>query len=227
MVEVENLKESILLDTRDHAHVALSIRGSGILTKALIGRLGGYEEAQRTAIDFAYRVVRAIGLSFADGERLPTPQILVDAADAVITDPLASLTCTTWKWLAEGIEVCSIGANTVLLFQENTIRQLIAPHTVYELLKSQGGPLPSLHLGSAHVPLKALGLKKHSQIGTVEDIRVAVVPLYPTSTLAVIEEPCLAEEIVEQQVPRQDLASFIESWDGLAKKLRTSVLISF
>lgn len=225
MIEDVNLREHILLDTNVSLHVALSVRGSGILAKALAGKYDGRLQERAMLLAFAYRVVSSIGLLPAD-ERQPTPQILVDAADTVIADQEASLTCTTWKWLPEGMELCSIGANTVLVSDGTMIRQVIAPQTAYELLKSQGEPLPSRSLPSAHIAVKALGPKLHPLSGTVEDVRVAIVPFSSRSTIAIVEDVQVAQDILKQQVSGSELPSFIQTWDQKAKKVATSVLIS-
>ena len=133
------LTEKIILDTYSRPHVALSIGGCGILTEAMTwrdGYGGGHDEnhvrSRSFALAFAHRVLCEIGLPPAH-EQIPTPQILVDAAVALNdgTTHLA-LTCTTWQALPEGVEICSVGASTVLVLERETIRKVIAPHTHYE-----------------------------------------------------------------------------------------------
>jgi hypothetical protein len=220
------LVEKIILETRSgRAWVALSIGGCGILAYANIGRhLRGHQEERSIALTFASSVLYALEASSVDS-RPSTPQILANTADAVIDEPEhVSLVCTTWKCLPGGIELCSIGANTVLAFEGETIRQIIAPDTVCELLKSQGKP--SVHGPTTHIAMKALGSKKNSGSATSEDVRVAVVPLLPTTIIAVIGHVQLAEDIIAEHVPGHKLSSFIEAWDREAKKARTSILLS-
>jgi hypothetical protein len=220
------LVEKIVLQTHHNVWAAFSIRGCGILTRAMIGKHDGdHMETRRTALAFAYQVVRAIGLCFGD-ERVPTPQILIDAADVAIEDTKrAGLMCTTWQYLPEGVEICSVGSNTVLIYEENTIRKAIAPHTIHELLQSQGIQIQEYESKGGLVT-HMLGSQKNSKSCRVDDVRVALVPLLPTTTIAIIANWRLAEDILRYAVPRNELSSFIESWDVFAVKQRTSVLIS-
>lgn len=126
MDESAILTEHILLDVHLSTYIAMSLRGTGILAKALVGRHERRAEERRTALAFATQVIQAFSVPSAT-EQPSTPQILVEAADAVITDPLSLLTCTSWRWLPEGMEICSIGANCVLLCQGGTTRLIIAP----------------------------------------------------------------------------------------------------
>jgi len=178
------------------------------------------------SVDFpgfsAHRVLCEIGLSLAH-ERIPTPQILVDAA-AALNDGTThvDLLCTTWQCLSEEVEICSVGSSTVLAFEEDTIQKVIAPHNINELLRSQGKE----YHPRGGITTHALGSKNNQGSCSVDDVRVARVPLSPTTTIAVIEHWRLAEDIIQQRVLRNELSSFIESWDLLAKRVRTSVLIS-
>lgn len=215
--------ERIVLETRSPRWVALSVGCGGILTRALIGRHAKkYRESEGVALAFASSVVQEVGCSFSPNQR-STPQILIDAADGVIDDPEhVALLCTTWKYLPERVEICSVGSNFVLVFEEDTIREAFIPHTVNELLKSQGQIPDSSHrMQLTH----ALGSKRSEKSCHMDDVRVALISLLPTTTIAVIGEPLLAEAILKRSVPRNQLSSFIESWD-LRRKRRTSVLIS-
>jgi hypothetical protein len=136
------------------------------------------------------------------------------------------LTCTTWQSLPEGVEICSVGANTVLVFEGNTIRKVIAPHTHYERLQSQGCQIPSPSTSLRAITTHVLGAKNSNGSCNTEDVRVAVIPLLPTTTIAIIGNFQIADDIIQQHVSRNNLSSFIKSWDRWAKKVRTSVLIS-
>jgi hypothetical protein len=221
------LVERIILEIRSRPWVALSNGGCGVLAHALIGRtleLAGYDEGYRGArsfgLAFAHRVVSAMAMSPAQ-QRVPTPQILVDTVEAVKADlALLSVLCTTWRSTTEGIEICSVGANSVLLFEEGeAIREVISRHTYNELWRLQGSAQRSLVMGE--IPLCLLGANC-----SVEDVRVALVPLLPTRTIAVIQKRQLAEALMEHSVSREDLPSFIEAWKPQGKRIRTSVLIS-
>lgn len=217
------LVEKIIVDTHSRAWIALSMGGCGILAHALIGRhLREGREDRSIALEFAYHVLHSIGFSFSP-ERVITPQILIDAADAVIRDSEhVGFICTTWQCLSENVEICSVGSCTVLAFEEDTIQKVIAPHNVNELLRSQGKE----YHPSGGIVTRVLGSKNNKNSCSVDDVRVARVPLSPTTTIAVIEHWRLAEDIIQQRVLRNELSSFIESWDLLAKRVRTSVLIS-
>jgi hypothetical protein len=101
--------EKIILETRQSGWAAFSIGGCGILTRALVGRhQKEYWESRRIALTFAHRVVQAVGFSLPH-DRVPTPQILAEAADAVIDDPEhVFFLATTWQYLPEGVEICSV-----------------------------------------------------------------------------------------------------------------------
>jgi hypothetical protein len=142
-------------------------------------------------------------------------------AAEVIDDPEhVDLICTTWQSVPEAVEICSIGTTSVLVFEGDTIREVITPHSVKELLRSQG---IEMHGPQGRLPTRVLGGKNSC---SVEDVRVALVPLLPTTTIAVIEDRRLADDLLQHAVPRNELASFIESWDPPGKRIRTSVLIS-
>ncbi|GHO49746.1 hypothetical protein [Ktedonospora formicarum] len=159
-------------------------------------------------------------------ENLSLPQILLDAADEVIEDPeYMFLLGTTWRYVPEGVEICSVGAATVLVFEQETLEEVITPHTVTEWLKRQGH--------SIHTPLfmnqvtHMLGSRKSQKSCHVEDIRMALVPLLPTTTIAIIAEQLLVEAIQEHRIPRHELSSFIEAWSPPGVMRTTSVLISW
>src|SRR6185437_5885479 len=175
------LVEKIILETQPTAvWVALSSGGCGILTRAMVGRHDeDFRETRSTGLEFAHGVVQAI--SFAPSpHRVSTPQILVDAADAVIDDPEhVCLLATTWQYLPEGVEICSVGANSVLVFEENLFREVIIPHSATEFLRSQGHQVRDWH---GMLATHALGGKNGCR---VDDVRVARVPFSPTTTIAI------------------------------------------
>jgi hypothetical protein len=226
--EPRELVEKILLETRPIPWVALSMGGCGILTRALLWRDsygGGHDEhymgARSSALTFAHRVLSAIGLS-APHEQGFTPQILVDAATALNDGPThVALYCTTWQCVPEGLEICSVGSNSVLLFEESGIQEVIVPHSINTLLQSQGRGQVSDSRG--RIATHALG-------GThgcgVDEVRVARIPFVSTTTIAIIEDRRLVDAIIERVVPRDELPSFIEAWTPSGKRIRTSVLIS-
>jgi|SRR5579885_1874522 hypothetical protein len=221
------LTETIILETQEPQWVVFSIGGCGILVRAMIGRHEAkYQESQGVALAFAYHVMQAIGLSPLQ-ERASTPQILVEAADAVINDPEhMALLCTTWQRVPEGVEICSVGSNSVLVFEKDTVREAITPHTINELLRRQGKvPSPIHRMHVTHV----LGSRKYQDSCRVEDVRVALIPLLSTTTIAITEEPLLADALLEHPIPRNELFSFVEKWEyppGRLAKRKTSVLIS-
>jgi hypothetical protein len=218
----EELVEKIILETPPSRWVAFSIGGCGILAHALIGRHETrYRESQSIALEFAHLVVHAAGFS-ASHDHVSMPQVLIDAADAVIDDPEhVVLLCTTWQSLPGGVEICSVGSNSVLAFERNIIREVIAPHTVNELLRSQGQtPDPRHRMQVTHV----LGSKKSKKSCRIDDVRVAFVPWRSATAIAIIEERLIADAILEHAVPEGKLSSFIEAWKPPGK--RTSVLIS-
>ncbi len=221
------LVEKIIVDTHSRAWIALSIGGCGILARAFIGRhLREEREDRSLALEFAYHVLHAIGFSFSH-ERVITPQILVDVADVVIRDPEhVGFICTTWQCLPEKVEICSVGSCTVLAFEGDTIQKVIAPHNVNELLQSQGTQLQMHESVRGGIVTHVLGSKSNKGSCSVDDVKVARIPLLPTTTIAMIEHWQLAEDIMQRAVPANELLSFIESWDLLAKRVRTSVLIS-
>ncbi|HEU5376784.1 MAG TPA: hypothetical protein VFV38_15215 [Ktedonobacteraceae bacterium] len=215
--------EKIFLETRPPECVALSIGGCGILTRALVGRHAmRYRESQSIALAFAHVVVQALGFS-PSSERLSTPQILVDAADAVIDDPEhVFLLGTAWRYQPEGVEICSVGSNSVLVFEQDTVREVIVPHTINELLKRRGQePEPKSRMQVTHV----LGSKRGQESCHTNDVRVALIPWLPTTMIAVIEERLLADAILEGTIPRNQLSSYIEMWEPPQRK--TSILISW
>lgn len=218
--------EKIFLNTPPRGWVALSIGGCGVLARTLMGRhQEEYLETQRIAMAFASWVLEAVGCS--SDQALSTPQILVEAADAVIEDPKdVSLLCTAWRYLPEEVEICSVGSNEVLVFEQESVRKALTSHSVNELLRSWGqGPQPRHRMQVTY----ALGSRKNEKSCHAEDVRVARIPLLPTTTIVVTEEPLMADALLEHPVPRSELFSFIEAWEyppGRPAKRKTSVLIS-
>lgn len=219
------LIEKVVLDTRRNVWVALSMRGCGILAQATVGKPDGdFIETRRIALAFAHQVIQSVGLS-PDHERVPTPQVLIDAADrAINSSETVQVICTTWQALPEGIKICSVGSNSVLIFEGDVIKQTIAPHNFNELLRSQGTQVDER--GRGGIVTHALGARNNKNSCSIDDVRVTSIPLLPITTIAVIAEWRLARDIIQSAVPRNELSSFIDAWDGLAKRARTSVLIS-
>lgn len=218
--------EKIFLTTPPRGWITLSIGGCSILARTLMGRhQEEYMETQKIAMTFACRVIEVVGCSPA--QQLSTPQILVDTADMVIEDPKdVSLLCTVWRYLLGEVEICSVGSNEVLVFEQESVRKAFTSHSINELLRSQGQvPQPRHRLQVTH----ALGSRKNQKSCYVDDVRVARIPLLPTTTIAILEEPLLADALREHSVPRNELFSFIEAWEyppGRAARRKTSVLIS-
>jgi len=206
--------------------IALSIGGCGILARTLMGRhQEEYLETQRIAMMFAHRVIEAVGFSL--DQELSIPQILVDAADAVIEDPKdVSLLCAIWHCLSEEVEICSVGSNEVLVSEQESVRKAFTSHSVNELVRSWGQvPQPTHRMQVTH----ALGARKNQKSCHVDDVRVARIPLLPTTTIMITEEPLLANALLERPAPRNELFSFIKAWEyppGHPAKRKTSVLIS-
>jgi hypothetical protein len=219
------LVEKIILETRSgRAWIALSIGGCGILAHAGIGRhLREHQEERSIALKFTSRVLHALGDSPAN-ERLSTPQILVDTAVAVIDDPQhVGLFCATWQCMPEGVEICSVGTSSVLVFEgDDAIQEAIDPHSVNTFLRNKGLSIDPVRGG--RIPTHALGGPNSC---TVDDVRVTHVPFLPTTTIAIIEDRRLADNIMQTAVPRNELPSFIEAWAPPGKRIRTSVLISW
>lgn len=217
--------EKIILETRIGVWVALSVGGCGILARAKVGRHDEeYRESRSIALAFAHRVVHTIGLSRPQS-RVPTPQILIDAADEVISDAeLTALLCTTWQYVSDTIEICSVGSNSVLVFEGNTIEEVVTAHTINELLRSQGAQGDTSIRG--RIVTHTLGAKNSKQSCRIDDVRVAHIPLLPTTTIAIIEDRRLADAILNRAVPGNELFSFIESWKPQGTRIRTSVLLS-
>jgi hypothetical protein len=216
--------EKIILATQQPGWVAFSIGGCGILTCALVGRhQKEYQESQRIALAFAYHVVQAVSFSLLHNP-VSTPQILVDAADTVIDDPEhVFLIGTTWQYLSGEVEICSVGSNSVLVFEGQTIREVIAPQNVSELLRKQG-QMPDLKY--RYQVTHVLGSRKSKKSCLTNDIRITRIPLLPNTTLAVVVNRLLVEAMMEQAIPGSELFSFIEKWNPPGKKRSTSVLIS-
>lgn len=220
--------EKILLETRPTPWVALSIGGCGILTRALAWRDsygGGHDEyymrARSFAFAFAHDVMSAIGLS-APHEQHPTPQVLVEAATA-LNDGLThvALYCTTWQWVPAGLEICSVGSNSVLIFEDSNIREVVVPNSINALLQRQGHD--QVHDSRGQIATHALG-GPHGC--SVDEVSIARIPFAPTTTIAIIQDRRLVDAIRERSVPRDALPSFIEAWAPSGKRIRTSVLIS-
>ncbi|GHO56435.1 hypothetical protein [Ktedonobacter robiniae] len=151
--------EKMILECRPTVWVALSIGGCGILTRAIVGKHDeDFTEARRTGMTFAHRVIEAIGFA-SSPHRVSTPQILVDTADAVINDPKhVCLVGTTWQCLPEGVEICSVGTNSVLVFEGDIFREVIIPHSATEFLRSQGHQVDDLRYGM--IGTHALGAQR-------------------------------------------------------------------
>ncbi len=218
--------EKILLESPHFKWTALSIGSCGILARALVGRHAReYRESQKITLAFAHQVTQALGFAPVP-ERVSTQQILVDAADAVIDDSEhVMVLCTTWEYIPEGVEICSVGSNSVLVSEQEMVREALMPHTVNDLLRSQGQvPDPRHRLQITH----ALGSRKNEKSCRMEDVRVARIPLLPTTTIAVLEDPLLAEALVAHPVPGNEIWSFLEQWSPPEMRIRTriGVLIS-
>ncbi|GHO61286.1 hypothetical protein KSC_001780 [Ktedonobacter sp. SOSP1-52] len=214
--------EKMILERRPTVWVALSSGGCGILTRAMVGKHDeDFTEARHTGLAFAYRVIEAIGFA-SSPNRVSTSQILVDTADTVINDPEhVCLVGTTWQCLPEGVEICSVGTTSVLVFEGDIFREVIIPHSATEFLRSQGHQVNDSRYGM--IDTHALGGTKGC---SVDNVRVARVPLFPTTTIAIIQDRRLANTIMQLAVPRNELPSFIEAWAPPGKQNRTSVLIS-
>lgn len=220
--------EKIFLNTPPRGWVVLSIGGCGILARTLMGRhQEEYLETQGVAMMFAHRVIEAVGFSL--DQELSIPQILVDMADAVIEDPKdVSLLCTIWRYLSEEVEICSVGSNEVLVFEHESVRKAFTSHSIgeSEMVRSQGLVVPPIHRRQI---THALGSRKNQKSCHVDDVRVTRIPLLPTTTIMVTEEPLLADALLGHPVPRNELFSFIEAWEyppGRPAKRKTSVIIS-
>lgn len=131
--------EKVILETQLTVGVVLSMGGYGILTHAIVGKHDeDYMEARSVGLAFAHRVIQAVGF-VSSPNRISTPQILVSTADAVINDlEHVCLLCTTWQRFPEGIEICSVGTNSVLVFEGDSFREAIVPHSAQNFLRSQG-----------------------------------------------------------------------------------------
>ncbi len=213
-----------MVETRARPWVALSSGGCGILACTTLGRHDeDYKGSRGISLDFAHRVVQTMAKS-ASSERCATPQLLVETAEAVVKDPKdAGLICTTWQYKPEaGVEICSVGMTSVLVVEGDTVREAILPHSVANAFLHRYGQKvsdPSRGTMASHV----LG---GNQSCSVDDVRVAHIPLLPTTTIALIANRRLADDILEQRVARDALPSFIDTWQPPGKRIRTSVLIS-
>jgi hypothetical protein len=125
--------------------------------------------------------------------------------------------------MPEGVEICSMGATSVLVFEGDDVKEVITRHTVSEIQRRQGSPVSDSPLAEM-VSTYALGGRNSC---SVDDVSVALVPLLLTTTIAVIEDRRLAKDIIGLAVPKDELPSFIEAWNPPGKRIRTSVLISW
>ncbi len=217
--------EQILVETREHRWVTLSLGGCGILTRAFIGRHAlVYNEAQRIGMRFAQQVMQGL-VNVPPEERLPTPQILEEAAEAVIEDPgHVFFFVTTWCARPEGIEVCSIGVATVLVLEGGQVREVVPSSERLAQLRQIGDPY---QLQVWYLLGDALGARRNRQQGLHRDpIECVTIPLTPATTVAIVTDRRLAAAILKQQVGREQLLSFIKTWPFPAGKYRTCVLLS-
>lgn len=218
------LVEKIILEPRLTVWVALSSGGCGILAHAMVGRHDeDFRETRSIGLEFAYRVVQTMRFA-SSPHHVSTPQILINTANAVINDPKnIYLFGTTWQYLPEGVEICSVGTTSVLVFEGGTIHDAIIPHSVAnEVLRSEGYQVSDPR--HQRIPTHALGCEPNGC--NIDDVRVICIPLLPTTTIAIIEDRRLADAILEAAVPRNELSSFIEAWIPPGKRIRTSVLLS-
>ncbi len=220
--------EKIFLNTPPRGWVVLSIGGCGVLAQTLMGSyVKEYMESQKVAMRFAHRAIEAVG--FSPDQALSTLQILVETADAVIEDPeRVFLHGTIWRYLSEEVEVCSVGSNEVLVFEQGNVRKALTSHSISEseMVRSQGLVVPPIHRRQV---THTLGSRKNQKSCQAEDVRVARIPLLSTTTIMITEEPLLADALLAHPVPRNELFSFIEGWEyppGRPAKRKTSVLIS-
>ena len=84
MVEIVNLKETVLLDICSNVHVAFCVHGSGLLAQAGVEKLDRHFEERRTALAFASSVVRAIGPSDANDQFVGSPPCLIDEKSVIL-----------------------------------------------------------------------------------------------------------------------------------------------
>lgn len=219
--------EKVILETRAPERVVCSIGNGGIFTRALIGRHARkYRESQDIALEFAHQAVRAVGLVPAH-ERTATAQILVDLADALIDDPKhVQFLATTWQYLPEGVEICSVGSNSVLVVEGERVREAVTPHTVIDLLRHQGYTLNPEERKRHRMQLtRALGSRANQWSCQVNEVQVALIPWVPAATIVICEERLLADALLERPVPGHEIPSFIEAWKRPRGK--TCVLISW
>lgn len=220
-----SLVEKIMLDKRQNGWVAMSIGGCGIIVQALVGRHHRkVNESQGIALAFANHIVQTLGFSSVP-DRLSTPQLLVDTADALIDDPEHVIVqCTTWQSLPEQVEICSVGINSVLVFEGGTAREVIAPQSINELLRRQGQAPSWRHSNQI---THSLGSRRREGSCCVDEVQMALIPASPGTTIAVIEERFLVDDFLERALPASELPSFIASWNPPGKPIRTSVILSF
>lgn len=217
--------EKIMLDNRRNGWVAVGFGGCGIIAQALVGRHHRkVNESQGIALAFAHQVVQTLGFS-SSFDHASTPQLLVDTADALIDEPeLVIVQCTTWKTLPEQVEICSVGINSVLVFEGDVAREVIAPQSINQLLRKQGKAPSWRHRNQITC---ALGSRNNEKNCRVEEVQVALIPISPGTTIAVIEERFLVDDFLERALPASELSAFIASWNPPGKPIRTSVILSF
>lgn len=221
------LVEKIFLETRPRPHVVLSIGGCGILAEAQVwrdgyggGHDGNYMGARRFALTFAHRVVGAM-MEAPACEQHAMPQLLVAVANTLNDGPMhAAIYCTTWQHISEQVEICSVGTNSVLAFEgRDAPREVVMPHSVRTILQRQGLPHQINDIWGK-IPTHALGSC------SVDDVRIAHVPLLPTTTIAIIADRRLADATIQHAVSRDELLPFIENWTPSGKRIRTCAIIS-
>jgi hypothetical protein len=221
------LVEKIILETRPRPHVALGIGGCGILAEAQVwrdgyggGHDGEYMGARRFALTFAHRVVGAM-MEAPACEQHTMPQLLVAVAHMLNDGPIhAAISCTTWQYICGQVEICSVGTNSVLVFEGGDApREVVMPHSVRTVLQRQGQPYQMNDL---------YGQIATHELGScsIDDVRIAHIPLLPTTTIAIIADRRLADAIITHAVLRNELLSFIETWTPSGKRIRTCVIIS-
>ena len=102
------------------------------------------------------------------------------------------------------------------------MQEAVVPHSVANgFLQKYGQPVSDPTKG--RIATHVLGGRNSC---SVDDVRVARVPLSATTTIAIIVDRRLVDTIIEQNVSRHDLPSFIEGWMPRGRRNRTSVLIS-
>ena len=213
--------EQIRIEKHSQHWMVMSSSGCGILASAVIGRHWmQYHEGQRRGLAFASAVLQAMHAQPPQAPSL-TPHLLLDSADTLIDDPKRLLfMCTTWQYLEEGVEICSIGTNTVLTMGPEGSHVVIAPHSVNEILKSEG---QAPHRLAQYQITRALG----SSNCTIEDIRTVLVPFTPGTTLVMVIEPFFGDALLDHPVSTQELDAFVGEWNTDGRKNSSYVQISW